>query len=222
MSFQLIVEKPDLTVPFEVLNEGTGTEKNMYLRGPIMGAETVNRNRRVYDLLAMKTDVDRYIEEMVKTNRALGELNHPTSAEVNPERACHMLVEITQNGNEFLGKAKVLSTPMGQIVRSLVQDGVKMGMSTRALGSLTPIKEDINRVTEMRLIAVDCVADPSYPKAFVNGILESAQFVLNQDGKYEPVYETFKKSLNSLPRKELDEYLRKQVSTFIRSINSTK
>lgn len=207
-----------MIAPFEVLSEGTGSTQSMYLKGPFMGAETVNRNSRIYDLGAMKREVTRYIEEMVKTNRALGELNHPTSAEVNPERASHMIVEITQNGNEFCGKAKVLSTPTGQIVRCLINDGVKMGMSTRALGTLEPFTEGVNRVTDMRLIAVDCVADPSFPKAFVNGILESTEFVLNADGKFEPIYDSFKKSLKTLPKKELDTYLRSQVTDFIAKI----
>ena len=154
---------------------------------------------------------------MVVPGRAMGELNHPTTADVDLERACHMVTELKQDGNVFYGKSKVLSTPCGQIVRSLINDGVKVGMSSRALGTLEEGSEH-NVVKNMKLVAVDCVADPSYPKAFVNGILESKQWILADDNKYEEVYETFEKSLQRLPTKEVDSYLCDRILSFIKSI----
>ena len=183
-----------------------------------MMAESVNRNKRIYTIDEMVKEVDRYRTEMINECRSMGELNHPTSAEVNPERACHMVTEMSQQGNVFYGKSKVLSTPVGEIVRCLVNDGVKLGMSSRALGQLVEEDKGVNRVQEMRLIAVDCVTDPSYPKAFVNGILESASFVCNADGRYEQIYDQLKQSISTLPRHDVDAYLREAVLTFINKL----
>jgi hypothetical protein len=182
-----------------------------------MMAEGVNRNNRLYPLKELERETKRYIEEMVTPGRAMGELNHPTTADVDLERACHMVTEITQDGNVFYGKSKVLTTPCGQIVRSLVNDGVKVGMSSRALGTLEESSEH-STVKNMKLVAIDCVADPSYPKAFVNGILESKQWVLVDDNRYEEVYENFEKSLERLPKKEIDSFLRDRILSFIKSI----
>ena len=154
---------------------------------------------------------------MVKPGRAMGELNHPSSADVDLERACHMVTEITQDGNVFYGKSKVLTTPCGQVVRSLINDGVKIGMSSRALGTLEE-KADYNRVNNLKLVAIDCVADPSYSSAFVNGILESKQWVLAEDGAYEEIYDKFEESISSLPKKGVDEYLRERFLSFINNL----
>jgi len=180
-------------------------------------SDDVNRNKRFYPKDELQREVDRYMREMVKENRSMGELNHPASAEVDLERACHMVTDLWSEGNMFYGKSKVLSTPCGQIVKSLINDGVKVGMSSRALGQLTEEKgrPGINRVSEMRLVAVDCVSDPSCPKAFVNGILESKQFILSTDGRWEEMYENFEKSISDLPKKEINEYLQEQVIKFL-------
>ena len=182
-----------------------------------MMAEDVNRNNRMYPLDELVREAARYNEEMVVPGRAMGELNHPTTADVDLERACHMVTELTQDGNVFVGKSKVLSTPCGQIVRSLINDGVKVGMSSRALGTLEEGAEH-NVVKNMKLVAIDCVADPSYPKAFVNGILESKQWVMVDNDKYEEVYENFERSLQRLPKKEIDTFLRDRILSFIKSI----
>ena len=122
-----------------------------------------------------------------------------------------------EDGNVFYGKSKVLSTPCGQIVRALINDGVKVGMSSRALGTLEEGSKH-NTVKNMKLVAIDCVADPSYPSAFVNGILESKQWVLVDDNKYEEVYENFEKSLERVPKKDIDSFLRDRILSFIKSI----
>ena len=224
MSYKLLVETPASKEDFEYVLEESGKDgkKNMYIKGPYMMAEEVNRNKRYYPTNELKREIERYKKDMIRENRSMGELNHPTTAEVDLERACHMVTDIWQEGNMFYGKSKVLSTPCGQIVKSLINDGVKVGMSSRALGQLTPVEEKagVSKVTDMKLVAVDCVSDPSCPKAFVNGILESKQYILGQDGKFVEAYDTFEEKLETLPTKELDSYLRDQVLDFLDKIGS--
>jgi len=216
LKLNLVVEKPDIHDQFEYIEEETNknSPSNLYIKGPYMMAEGVNRNNRLYPIDELAREVQRYNEEMVIPGRAMGELNHPTAADVNLERACHIVTELTQDGNVFYGKSKVLTTPCGQIVRALINDGVKVGMSSRALGTLQEGSQ-YNTVRNMKLVAIDCVADPSFPKAFVNGILESKQWVLADDGKYEELYDNFEKSIARLPRKEIDTYLRERITAFI-------
>jgi len=217
MSLRLLVETPASEEQFEYIEEQKNLKGQsvMKIRGPYMACEEVNKNKRIYTESDMEREVNRYVQEMVIPKRALGELNHPASAEVDLERACHMVTSLRKDGNIIIGESIVLSTPVGQIVRSLINDGVKVGMSSRALGQLEEQADGINRVNEMRLIAVDCVADPSCPKAFVNGILESKQFVLGMDGKLEEVYESFEKSIRGLPRHDVASFLREQILTFL-------
>lgn len=220
MAFKLLVETPAPEEQFEYILEEKNSKgpSTLYIKGPYMMAEGVNKNNRVYDLHEMAKEVSRYDNEMIKTNRAMGELNHPTTADVNLERACHMVTEMKQDGNVFYGKSKVLTTPMGMLVRSLVNDGVKVGMSSRALGKLTEQDNGVSRVTEMRLVAVDCVADPSFPKAFVNGILESKQFVVEADGHFAEIYSNFENAISRLPRKDVEGYLKEQIIGFFKKL----
>lgn len=221
MALRLLVEQPAPEEEFEYIVEEQNNNKpsSLFITGPYMQCESVNKNKRVYSEREMDREVNRYITEMVKTKRAMGELNHPTKAEVDLERACHMVVDLRKEGNTFYGKSKVLSTPTGLIVRSLINDGVKIGMSSRALGKLTEESNGVNRVTEFRLVAVDCVADPSCPAAFVNGILESKQFVLREDGRLEEHFDKFANSISSLPRKDVDNYLKEQIMVFLSKIS---
>jgi len=219
LKLNLVCENPDLNDQFEIIEEQTNKDSpsNLFIKGPYMMAEGVNKNKRMYPLHALEREVARYNEDMVKPGRAMGELNHPSTADVDLERACHIVTEMTQDGNVFYGKSKVLSTPCGKIVRALVNDGVKVGMSSRALGTLEEGREH-NTVKNMNLVAIDCVADPSYPKAFVNGILESKQWVLADDGKYEEIYDNFEKAVGKLPKKEVEKYLLERIMTFINKI----
>jgi len=221
MALKLLVETPAPDDQFEYVVEEKNNNQpsKMYIKGPYMQCEEVNKNKRIYSSEEMSHEVNRYVNEMVKTNRSMGELNHPTSAEVNLERACHMVTEMNRQGNVFYGKSLVLSTPMGQIVRSLINDGVRVGMSSRALGKLIDEGSGVNRVQDFRLVAVDCVADPSFPKAFVNGILESKQFVVTQDGKFEEFYDSFSDKLRNLPRKDIEDYLKTQIVEFFNKIS---
>lgn len=220
LKLKLIAENPDLLERFEIVEEQDNLKKgsSLYVKGPFIGCNQINKNRRMYNLDDTREEVNRYINEMVAPGRAMGELNHPSSAEVNLERACHLVTELYEEDNAFYGKAKVLSTPMGQILRALINDGVKVGMSTRALGSLQE-ESSYNLVKNMRLVAVDAVADPSFPKAFVNGILESKQWVVADNGKYEEIYENFEKSIGKLPKHDMGNYLKDQILKFINSLS---
>jgi len=219
MSFKLLVEKPDLSDFEYIVEEKNAKEPSkLYIQGPFMMASEKNRNNRIYDLTEMAKEVNRYTDEMINENRAMGELNHPTTAEVDLERACHIVTELKQKDNIFYGKSKVLSTPCGQIVKSLVMDGVKVGVSSRALGKIEESPSGTSLVKDMKLVAIDCVADPSFPKAFVNGILESKQFIMQENGTFEEVYENFEKGIASLPKREVEAYLKEQVLTFINAI----
>lgn len=220
MSFKLIVETPTNNNDFEYIVEekNANQPRNYFIKGPFMMAEGANRNRRIYSLGEMKTEVDRYTKEMIKEGRAMGELNHPTTADVDLTRACHIITELKQDGNIFYGKSKILSTPTGLIVRSLIEDGVRIGVSTRGLGQLVAESNGVNRVKDFRLVAVDVVADPSFDKAFVNGILESKQYVLEADGSFAELYDKFEKGINTLPLKNKDEYLRQTILSFINKL----
>jgi len=215
MRLNLLVEKP-IKEEFEYIYEeqNRNSPAALFIKGPYMMAEDVNKNNRRYPKDELDREVRRYTEEMIRTQRAMGELNHPTSADVDLERACHLVTEMYTDGNVYVGKSKVLSTPCGLIVKSLINDGVKVGMSSRALGTLEEGSK-CNTVRNMRLIAVDCVADPSCPKAFVNGILESKQFVVAEDGNFEELYSKFENNISSLPKKDVDKFLREQILKFI-------
>jgi hypothetical protein len=219
MSLRLIAEKPEWNEEFEYIVEEKDRKSpsTLFIKGPYMMAEGVNRNNRLYPLHELVREVDRYKSEMISNARSLGELNHPQSAEVNPERACHMVTELHQDGNIFIGKSKVLSTPVGLVVKALINDGVKLGMSSRALGQLEE-SGGKNVVKNLRLVAIDCVADPSYPKAFVNGILESKQYVLSENGNYEELYSNFESGLRKLPKRDVESFLKESIINFLKNL----
>ena len=219
IQLKLMAENPEVFDNFEILEEQSNLkgQSSLYVKGPFIGCNQVNKNKRLYGLDDTRKDVARYMNEMVTPGRAMGELNHPASADVNLERACHLVTELYEEGDGFHGKAKVLSGPCGQILRSLINDGVKIGMSTRALGSLKE-SSDYNLVENMYLVVIDAVADPSYPKAFVNGILESKSYVVDQEGRFEEHYDKFEKTISKLPRKDIDNFLRENVIKFINAL----
>ena len=220
MAFKLLIEKTDPS-EFEYIVEEKNAKsgERLYIKGPYMMASDVNKNKRIYDLDNMVEEVSRYDKDMIQQDRAMGELNHPTTAEVDLERACHIVTEMKQDGNIFYGKSKVLNTPTGTIVKNLVLDGVRVGMSSRALGKIDQdTGSDVGHVTEMKLVAIDCVADPSYSDAFVNGILESKQWILNRKGEFEEHYDKFEEGLKKLPSKDVSDYLTNKIIAFIKNI----
>lgn len=163
-------------------------KKSLFIEGPFLVAEQGNKNRRMYKLDTLKREVERYNNEFVKTKRALGELGHPDTPSINLERVSHIITELRQDGNIFIGKAKILDTPYGNIVKNFIDNGVSLGVSSRGMGSLCPGDNGLNIVQDdFRLAtAADIVADPSAPGAFVNGIMEGKEWLF-VEGRYVEV-----------------------------------
>ena len=204
---KLIAEDVPHINDVSVLTEGSGDNKRLYISGPFLQAEKVNRNNRVYPMAIMEKAVEKYMEDYVSKNRALGELNHPAEPVVNPERAAIMTTSLKKNGIYFEGKAKVLSTPMGKIVENLLNDGVKIGVSSRGLGSLKPMREGYNEVQEdfMLTTAADVVFDPSAQSAFVEGVMESADWIY-ESGIFRPIdLEEQQQRIRAARKAELNE-----------------
>jgi hypothetical protein len=163
----------------EFITETVGKVKKLYIKGPFLQAECVNRNKRRYPMHILEKEVKRYSELYIDKGRALGELGHPTGPTVNLDRVSHKIVELCREGNNFIGKAQILSTPMGKIAESLIKEGVCLGVSSRGLGSLRPTRDGYSEVGEdfMLATAADIVADPSAPDAFVQGIMEDKEWI---------------------------------------------
>lgn len=156
----------------------TGGKMSQFIQGIFAQAEVANKNKRIYPLSVLENEVKRYTMENINEGRAYGELGHPIGPNINLDRVCILIKEMKQSGNDFIGKAKILSTPFGNTIRGMIDEGCKLGVSTRALGSLKPRDGGINEVqADLRLLAVDVVADPSAPKAFINGIMEGTGWV---------------------------------------------
>jgi hypothetical protein len=154
-------------------------KKNLYIEGTFLVGDKINKNNRMYEMRTLRNEVERYNEEYIKTNRALGELGHPDTPSINLERVSHKIVSLVEDGNTFYGKALILETPYGQIVKNFIDNEVSIGVSSRALGSVVTTKEGYNLVQDdLRLAtAADIVADPSAPGAFVNGIMENKEWM---------------------------------------------
>ena len=182
----------------DILTEEKDGKKTLYIQGPFLQAEVVNRNKRMYPINTMVNEVKRYTENFVSKGRALGELGHPDGPLINLDRVSHKIVELRQEGNNFIGKAQILTTPMGKIAESLLADGVKLGVSSRGMGSMMS-KDGVNIVGEdfMLATAADIVADPSAPDAFVDGIMEGKEWVWEGGVLREAKCEEIKKEINN-------------------------
>ena len=192
----------------DILTEEKDGKKTLYINGPFLQAEVVNRNKRCYPIGTMVKEVKRYSDEFVSKGRALGELGHPDGPQINLDRVSHKIVSLTQEGNNFVGKAQILGTPMGKIASSLLADGVKLGVSSRGMGSITQ-QEGISYVGEdfMLATAADIVADPSAPDAFVDGVMEGKEWVWEGSVLREKNLTTIKKTINTLvDEKRLEEH----------------
>jgi len=166
------------------IQEGKNGEKNVFIEGIFMQAEGKNRNGRIYTREVLTSAVDKYTNEQVKTGRAVGELNHPDGPSINLDKVSHRITELKWDGNNVIGKALILDTPMGQIVKGLVEGGVQLGVSSRGMGSLE-MKDGVNYVKDdFTLSTVDIVQDPSAPNAFVNGIMEGVDWQMDDTGHY--------------------------------------
>jgi hypothetical protein len=189
----------------EVIVENAGGKKNHYISGIFLQGDIKNRNGRIYESRILNKEVERYIKEAVKTNRAMGELGHPSGPTINLDRVSHKIVSLVREGSNWVGKAKILDTPMGRIAKNLLDEGVKLGVSSRGMGSLS-FREGVNYVNEdfMLATAADIVADPSAPDAFVNGIMESKEWVFDGGLLREVDVYNIKKRINeSVTRGEL-------------------
>ena len=165
----------DLQIATE-LNEATG-KKSYFIEGIFMQGDIKNRNGRIYPAGILENEMNRYNKDFIETKRALGELGHPETPTINGDRVSHLITEMKRDGSDFVGKAKILSTPMGEIVKTFMDEDVKIGVSTRGLGSVKPMKSGIMEVQDdFHLSTVDIVTDPSGPNCFVNGIMENAEF----------------------------------------------
>ena len=204
----------------DILTEEKDGKKTLYISGPFLQAEVVNRNKRCYPIQTMVKEVKRYSDEFVSRGRALGELGHPDGPQINLDRVSHKIVSLTQEGNNFMGKAQILSTPMGKIAESLLADGVKLGVSSRGMGSISQ-HEGVSYVGEdfMLATAADIVADPSAPDAFVDGVMEGKEWVWEGSVLREKQTEQIKKTINTLvDQKKLEEHKLALFSKFLRDL----
>ena len=199
--------------PVEILTEEKDGKKSTYIKGVFLQTEITNRNGRMYKYETMEREVGKYNEEFIKRGRALGELGHPEGPTINLDRVSHKIVELQPEGKNFIGKAKLLETPMGKIAKNLLEEGVQLGVSSRGLGSLR--KEGSTSIVADDFIlstAADIVADPSAPDAFVQGIYEGKEWTLVDGAIKEAQLEAVKHALDTAPSKE--ELAERKISAF--------
>ena len=191
------------------ITEGKGSKKKMYIEGVFLQGDLKNRNGRMYPVQTLAKEVNRYNEAFVAKGRALGELGHPDGPTVNLDRVSHKITSLRQEGNNFVGKAQLLETPMGKIAKSLLDEGVTLGVSSRGVGSLRESSNGCKVVGEdfMLATAADIVADPSAPDAFVSGIMEGKEWVWERGILREQLASQTKKHINTLvDQKVLEEH----------------
>ena len=192
----------------EFLVEQKNGKKSMYIEGVFLQGNIKNRNGRMYHMETLRREVSRYNENHIQSGRALGELGHPEGPTVNLDRVSHKIVSLKESGSNFIGKAKIMNTPMGNIAKNLIDEGVKLGVSSRGVGSLQQTKEGFAVVGEdfMLATAADIVADPSAPDAFVEGIMEVKEWVWDGGILREKFATKTYKQINTLvDQKKLDE-----------------
>lgn len=204
----------------EFLIEESGGKKSHYIKGVFMQAEQKNRNGRVYPLGLLQRETKRYSDKYIGEKRAFGELGHPDNPSINLDRVSHIMTELYQDGNNFIGKAKILETPNGKIVKSLLDEGCRLGVSSRGVGTLKPqegfqlVQDDFYLST-----AADIVSDPSAPDAFVSGIMEGREWVMTDTGDWQEIdYYATKKSLMEAKRSDFEELAFHKFADFLSKI----
>jgi hypothetical protein len=197
----------ELVEDVQFITEGAATEKKYFIEGPFLQANIVNRNKRFYPEHIMDREVGRYVKEFVNERRAFGELGHPSGPIVNLDRASHMIQTLVKEGTNYVGKAKITNTPMGNIVKSLLDEGAKLGVSSRGLGTLKMNRQGVNEVQEDFYLATaaDIVADPSAPDAFVRGIMENKEWMFVNGKWEEQQYDEARKLIEQANRQQLQE-----------------
>ena len=202
---KLITEVVDENA-IEFITEENNGQKSHYIKGVFMQAEQKNRNGRIYPKKVLDEQVRKYINNYVVQNRAFGELGHPDGPVVNLERVSHMIKELNEDGNNWVGKAKIMDTPYGKIVKNLIDEGAKLGVSSRGMGSLKNVKgTNIVQDDFYLATAADIVADPSAPEAFVEGVMEGKEWVWDNGVIKEREIEKIRNELTNAKRKQLEE-----------------
>lgn len=206
-------------VEVNFLTEDNGGKKSHFIEGVFLQGEIKNRNGRMYPLNTLQREVETYNESYVSKGRALGELGHPDGPQINLDRVSHKIVSLKQEGNNFIGKAKILETPMGKIAKNLLDEGVKLGVSSRGLGSIEK-RGDVNVVKDdfMLATAADIVADPSAPDAFVEGIMEGKDWIWNSGSWRESDIATVKHEIDNAHVDQLTEKKLKAFETLLRNL----
>ena len=203
----------------QVLEEEANGKKHLYIEGVFLQADIKNRNGRVYPFGVLEREVGRYNEQYIGAGRALGELGHPDGPTVNLDRVSHKIVSLKAEGSNFMGKAQILTTPMGDIAKNLLENGVKLGVSSRGMGSIEE-RNGSNYVRDdfMLATAADIVADPSAPDAFVNGIMEGKEWIWENGIIKEVNIAKYHKYISESTRKNLDERSLKVFNDFLQSL----
>lgn len=201
---RLITEIADSSNCLIETDESTG-KKGHYITGIFMQAECKNRNGRIYPKAILEREVNEY-QKLIDAKRSLGELNHPTKPSIDPERVSHMITQLWFEGNNILGKAKLLNTPMGTLAKNLIDEGVQLGVSTRGMGSLKQMKEGYHLVQDdYKLNAVDIVTDPSGPDCFVAGIMEGREWLYDEKTGMYMVAEEIRDQIKSMTYQQIEE-----------------
>lgn len=195
-------------------------EKNYFIEGVFMQSNKKNRNGRVYEKATLENAVEKYVAEQVKTGRAVGELNHPEGPTVNLDKVSHKINDLHWQGNDVVGKASILKTPMGKIVEGLLEGGVKLGVSSRGMGSLVSKNGAQYVGDDFMLSTIDIVQDPSAPSAFVNGVMEGVEWVWDNGLIRQQDIEVIETEIKRAPRKDLHEAEIRAFKNFLSKINS--
>lgn len=202
-----------------LLEEGADGKRTLFIEGPFLVSERANRNGRMYKEETMRKEVGRYTEQYINKNRAFGELGHPDTPSINLDRVSHLIVGLRQEGNDWIGKAKILETPMGNIARNLIEGGAQLGVSSRGMGSLKNVN-GINIVQDDFYLATaaDIVADPSAPGAFVQGIMEGKEWMLVDGVWTEMHYDMARKQIKQASKADIEAVSLKIFENFIRKL----
>jgi hypothetical protein len=215
----------ELTEDIKYITEASENgKKNLYIEGIFMMGNVQNRNGRVYPVNILENEVKRYSKEYIEKNRAFGELGHPDSPSINLDRVSHIIESLKRDGDNFVGRAKITDTPMGNIARGLIESGAQLGVSTRGMGSIKLNKEGVNEVqNDFRLAtAADIVADPSAPEAFVNGIMEGVDWIWQNNKLVAIAEETVKVIEKAVSSRELNEKKLKIFENYLNGISKLK
>ena len=207
------------SVDYELIEEGAGKSKQYFIEGIFMQSEQKNKNGRIYPKEVLQKEVKRYNKEYVEPKRAFGELGHPDGPTVNLDKVSHMITELVEDGKNFIGRAKILDTPNGQIVKSLIDEGARLGVSSRGMGTLKPDKKaQIVHDDFYLATAADIVADPSAPNAFVEGIMEGVEWVWDNGLLKAQDVERARQNIQKASSKQLEEVKLKEFKNLLSNL----